>query len=207
MGLRAVGSRTICALIALVVISVSPVFAQAPSLLFLRDAYPWDPSNTAAQIDYAFPSTTAIPAAIAARVDGGAWVSMSPICDRTSVGEVRWCHLMTPALKTALDVPGLHRVEIANGLDASPAFLLKTPTPAPTTCPYTTLAGVSDPKPVGYRMGARRAVSLTNPDPDVDAFAKRVGQLEDWGWRVQWVAVSDSLGRLSQLAMTARCVG
>lgn len=191
------------ALIAAFVISAAPAWAQAPSLLYVGEARWWDPAS-AASIEYALPLASVVPAAIASRIDGGAWTQAAPVCDPSGANGMRWCHLLPPA---ELSVAGLHRVEIANGLDASPVLLLRTLDPKPSMCAYMTLAGVSDPKPVGYRMGARRSVSLTAPDADVDAFAKRVGQLEDWGWHVEWTAVSDSAGRLSQLAMTARCVG
>lgn len=205
--MAAVSNRVRFALVLALVLRASAAFAQAPSLLYISQPVPWDPTNTAARVDWAIPFNAAIPATATARVDTGAWQVSVPECDPAPAGDLRWCHTMTPELKALLDVPGFHRVQVALGLDASASLQLQTQAPHPTTCPYTSPTGVSDPKPVGYRMGARRAVSLTNPDADVDAFAKRVGQLEDWRWFVQWTAVSNSSGQITQLAMTARCVG
>ncbi len=180
-----------------------PVWAQsAPALLYVSDARYWDPTNAAQQIDYALPMAEAVPASITSRIDNGAWVSAVPSCDLSGSNGVRWCHLMTPELRTALNVPGLHRVEIANGLNTSPALLLRTPDQPLATCPYVTPTGTADPKPVGYRMGATKVIGSRTADADVDAFAKRIGQLEAWGFQVKWASLSSSL-----LAMTARCIG
>lgn len=190
---------------AALVLMASLAGAQAPSLLYVSQAVPWEPSNAAAAIDWALPSTAAIPLQVTTRVDASPWLVSVPDCDPSPVASLRWCHTMTPDIKSLLDVPGLHRVQVANGLDASASLQLRTPEALPTMCPYTTPQGVSSPKPLGYRMGARRTVNQANPDADIDAFAKRVGELEEWGWRVLWVAVPNSAGQIAQLVMTARC--
>lgn len=194
------------ALVLALVLRASAAFAQAPSLLYVSQPVGW-PTEAGARISWAIPQTSPAPLLVVVTVDMAPPMSLAPTCDPATVQGWRWCHTMSPELKTLLDVPGLHTVTIANGTDVSASLLLRTEQSAPTTCPYTSPAGVSDPKPIGYRMGARRSVSLSNPDTDVDAFAKRVGQLEDWGWRVQWFATANSSGQITQLAMTARCVG
>jgi len=166
------------------VLCASRVLAQAPTLLYVSDARPWDPMNGAAQIDWALALNVPIPATIATRIDGGAWVPSVPDCDVSGYNGLRWCHLMPPA---SLAVPGLHRVEIANGLDASPVLLLRTPDSQPTSCSFTSLSGVTSMQPAGTYMGAFRAIGT---DALMDAFMKRNGQLRAWGWIVDWKPVA-----------------
>ncbi len=167
------------ALIAAVVISAAPAWAQAPSLLYVGEARWWDPAS-AASIEYALPLALPVPAAIAARVDGGAWMQAAPVCDSSGANGVRWCHLPPPA---ELSVAGLHRVEIANGLDASPVLLLRTLDPPRTICPYVTLAGVSMPQHPGDKpLTAYRQITS---DVDFDAYEQRVAQLRAWGLQVE----------------------
>lgn len=187
------------ALLAALLLRASVAFAQAPSLLYVSQAVPWDPNNTAARIDWALPFATPIPTQVTTRVDTGAWLVSTPDCDPAASGNLRWCHTMTPEIKALLDVPGFHRVQVALGLDASANLQLRT---LSNLCPYVTLAGVSQPQHVGDApLTAYRAITSA---ADYATYESRNAQLRSWG-----LAVTDHLAPINggwTVAMQAECV-
>lgn len=83
-------------------------------------------------------------------------------------------------------------------IERSEEFLL-TPTLEPTSCPYVTRAGVSNPLAPGDGIGA---VWSFVTDGNGDVYAKRVAQLEAWGLKVETIGLGSS-----SVLMRAKCIG
>ena len=194
----AVSKHVRVALVVALALKASIAFAQAPSMLYISQPGQWDPTNPVAAIDWAWPGTVPAPAQASTQIDQGPPIVGSPTCDPVA-GGVIWCHTMTPEIKAALDVPGLHRVTISAGTIPSATLTLRT---LSNTCPYVTLAGVSQPQHVGDPpLTAYRAI--TNA-ADYAAYELRNAQLRSWG-----LVVKDSLNVINGVftaAMRADCV-